>query len=463
MDLKKLLALINSKTDKKKGLVERSQLSTDIEEVRSIGTEVEDLEAEITELRSIYDALAGTTPGITDESWQQGETRAQQSGPGGGFNPIASYSNPTDLTTRSSEEDSFGSVEYRNAFKDYIVKGTPIPDKFNVTEERADALSTVGDIGAVIPTTIMNKVIEDITVEGKILNRITQTSYQGGISIPISEVNPEATWLSDEETVSDEQKAKMEAKLTFGYHVLEAKIAIGLLSATVSLSIFETTVVKQLKKAMIRAIETAIVKGSGSGQPLGFTKVELPNEKVISMNATNIGTVSKWAEVEGAIPEAVEDSVIYIMAKPTWEKYLNGMVDTLGQRIGLGKINERGQKILNGREVLTLDKLPSLDSASEGDIFGAVIDLSQYLLNSNLAMYYKKYYNEDKNKWIHKALMIADGKMAMGKDSTNKLVGADGLLFLKKGTALSRTQLKALDKARMEAEQLAKEEAENNK
>ena len=39
-------------------------------------------------------------------------------------------------------------------------------------------------------------------------------------------------------------------------------------------------------------------------------------------------------------------------------------------------------------------------------------------------MYYKKYFDEDKNKWIHKCLMIEDGKMAIGKNSSNKLDGS---------------------------------------
>ena len=51
-------------------------------------------------------------------------------------------------------------------------------------------------------------------------------------------------------------------------------------------------------------------------------------------------------------------------------------------------------------------------------------------------MYYKKYFNEDTNKWVHKSLMIVDGKMAIGEIGTNqrskKLVGAKGLLYLKK-------------------------------
>lgn len=436
MDLKKLLKLINAKADKKAQLVSRSQASESLEEVRSLESDINEISNEIEELRSMFTALGGDiTRG--DEQWQSTnqEARSTVQTPQGGFNPMASFTvtNPVEARN-SSEEDTFGSLEYRQAFKNYVVNGTPIPAQFN-SEERADALTMVGDVAAVIPTTIMNKVIEDITVEGKILNRITQTSYAGGVSIPISEINPQATWLADESTPSDEQKAEMEAKIQFGYHVLEAKVAIGLLSSTVALPVFENLIVKQLKKAMIKALETAIIKGTGIGQPLGFLNVEIPTNQVIEFTQDDIGTVSKWAEVEGAIPEAVEDEVIYIMSKPTWEKYLNGMVDKNGQKIGLGKINEKGQKILNGREVLTVDNIASYDVAATGDIFGAVINLSQYMLNSNLNMYYKKYFNEDKNKWIHKTLMIADGKMAVGKDSKSKLVGAQGLIFLKKKVA----------------------------
>ncbi|MBI5993959.1 phage major capsid protein [Clostridium perfringens] len=431
MKLEKLLQLINSKTDRRTQLAQRAQTTESMEEFRGLESEIATLDEEITELRSLYDSLSGAT----NEDWQQNDAgqRSATNGVVGGFNPIATYSTGAANENRG-EEDMFSSLEYRQAFRNYVVNGTPIPEKFK-HEQRADQLTTVGDIGAVIPTTILNQVIEDMTVEGKILSRVTQTSYQGGISIPISEVMPEATWLADENTVSDEQKAKMDAKITFGYHVLEAKVAIGLLTATVSLPVFEATVVKQLKKAMIKAIESAIVKGDGSGKPLGFINVEgLPEENVIKFTNADIETVSKWAEVEAAIPEEVEDEVIYVMAKPTWEKHLNGMVDKNGQKIGLGKINEKGQKILNGREVLTVDKFPSFLKAENEAVFGAVINLSQYLLNSNLSMYYKKYWNEDKNKWIHKSLMIVDGKMAMGKDSTHKMVGAQGLILLKKAT-----------------------------
>ena len=418
----KLEAMLQKKQGRKDELMERSKTSEDVVELRGINSEIETLNGEISEIRGMIDAL----PTLTGNE-NQPEGRS--------FNPIATYSIGSSSTKRNQEEDIYSTIEYRKAFMEYVTKGTPIPDEFRSQndETRANEMTVVGDVAAVIPTNLLNKAIEDMTVEGKILARVTQTSLKGGVEIPISEINPTATWLNSESLTSDEQKAKMEAKLTFGYHVLEAKVALGLLTATVSLPIFETTIVKHLKKAMLRAIEESIVEGTGSGQPLGFTKLaNLPADQVVKFTADNIGTVSQWAEVEATIPEAHEDSVIYVMSKKTWEKYLNGMTDTTGQKIGLGRINEKGQKILNGREVMTTDRLPGFDKCADDGIFGVVIDLSQYMLNSNLAMYYKKYFNEDTNKWIHKALMIVDGKLAVGNDSKGKLVGAEGIIYLKK-------------------------------
>jgi len=401
------------------------------------GATLDNLELELRRVNTEISTLEGLIAGSSDEGNQDPASRSVEPDgiQGSQLNPIATFRTASQ-NQNDSEGDVYSSMEYRMAFRNYVVSGTPIPDKFINTEERADALTVVGDVAAVIPTTILNRVIEDLTVEGKLINRITQTSLQGGVQIPISEVLPTATWLESEAVVSDEQKAKMEAKLSFGYHVLEAKVAIGLLTATVSLSIFESTVVKQLKKAMIRAIETAVVVGTGSGQPLGFTKYTLPAAQKISFTAAQIDTVEGWARAEAAIPEAYEDSEIYVMNKQTWEMYLNGMTDSTGQKIGLGRINEKGKKILNGREVLTLDILPGYDNAADGDVFGCLVNLEEYLLNSNMNMYYKKYYNEDKNKWIHKALMIADGKMAIGTASDGTtLVGAKGLIYFTKATA----------------------------
>lgn len=423
--------LLQQAKEKRAALYESIKTAATMEEMDKIELDIRKADIEI---KSLEEQIARRDDGGEDPAARDGGNSGnpeQRS-----FNPLGTYGRG--VSSRGAEgedEDMYGSLEYRQAFRNYIVSGTPIPEKFR-SEERSAELTVVSDVAAVIPTTIMNKVIEDLTVEGKIINKITQTQYQGGVAIPISEIMPEATWLADESTPSTEKKAKMEAKLTFGYHILEARVAVGLLTATVSLPVFEQTIVKQIKKAMIRAIEKAVVSGTGSGQPLGLTKVaDLPVENIITFTTKEIDTVKGWARTEAAVDEAYDnENLVYMMNKQTWEMHLNSMTDTTGQKIGLGKIDEKGRKILNGREVLTTDQFKGYDNATNEEIFGALVNLEQYLLNSNLSMYYKKYYDEDKNKWVHKCLMIVDGKMAIGKDSKDKVVGAGGLIYLKKAT-----------------------------
>lgn len=427
MNLEQLL----QKAKEKRGVIyEKSKIAKTLEEMRALELEMSQVDMEI---KNLEEQIAERDAGIEDDpaARDEGEGPEQRN-----FNPLGTYGNKVNTRSEEGEEDMYGSLEYRQAFRNYIVNGTPIPEKFK-NEKRSAELTVVGDVAAVIPTTIMNKVIEDLTVEGKIINKVSQTHYQGGVSVPISEGGLEPTWLTDEETPSDEKSVKMKASLTFNYHVLEVKVAVSLLASTVALPVFEQNIIKQLKRAMIRALEKAIISGTGIGQPLGITKIaDLPEKNIVTFNATEVKTVPGWARAEAAIDEAYDnDALVYLMSKQTWEMYLNSMVDSNGQKIGLGRLDEKGRKILNGREVITTDQFRGYDNAAEDEVFGALVNLEQYLLNTNLAMYYKKYFDEDKNKWIHKCLMIADGKMAIGKDSSNNLVGAGGLIYLKKKSA----------------------------
>ena len=419
MDLEKLL---KEAKEQRKALFESIRKATTTEELDKIELDLRKQDAIIKDLELK----------IEEENNDPAARSFEGEGSQKEFKPISTYKRSTNSEENEENNDIYSSMEYRQAFRNYVVNGTPIPQEF--IQKRADSLTVVGDVGAVIPTTIMNRVIEDLTVEGKIISRVTQTQFQGGLEIPISEVNPTATWLASESVDSDEQKAKMEAKISFTYHILEAKVAVGIISANVSLEIFENTIVKNLKKAMIKAIEKAIVSGTGSGQPLGFTKYELPTSQVVTLTTTEAGTVKGWAKPEAAIDEAYdEEPMVYMMNKTTWDSYINSMVDSTGQKIGLGRIDEKGRKILNGREVFTTSEIKGIDAASEGDIIGVLVNLEDYILNSNLSMYYKKYFDEDTNKWKHKALTIADGQMAIGKDSNSNLVGAGALVYIKKG------------------------------
>ena len=66
--------------------------------------------------------------------------------------------------TEAEAEDRYGTVKYRKAFMDYVVRGTQIP-----AEYRADAVSKTTDVGAVIPTTVLNQIVQKLESTGMIL------------------------------------------------------------------------------------------------------------------------------------------------------------------------------------------------------------------------------------------------------------------------------------------------------
>lgn len=285
-------------------------------------------------------------------------------------------------------------LEYRQAFKDYVLKGV---------EMRADVVTKTTDIGAVIPTSIMNKVYEKIETLGKVYAKITKTAFKGGLAVPTSSLKPTATWVA-EGTGSEKQK-KTFGSVTFAYYKLQCKVAVTLEADTVSLEIFEDTLAKNIAEAMVKAIELAVFQGTGSGQPKGVC---------VEVTATQINAVDyvTLVGIEGNVPEAYDSSAEYYMTKSDFYTKIIGMVDNAKQpiaRVNVG-IDGKPAPALFGRNV---NFVPS--EYLNGNLL-VVGDLSDYILNSNLQITMKKYVDEDTDDTIHKATMLADGKLA-SKDS----------------------------------------------
>lgn len=422
MTLAQLIAKRNSllgDIDNAKTEEELNKINLDLRKVDMQIKEEKRRLAEEAESSKPEEPESARTAAVTEEPLAQPEQR--------GFNPDQVVARASTVNQGENDEDVFSSIGYRKAFMDYVLRGTPIPQQYVQarTEQRADQMTVVSDVAALIPTNLMNRIIEEAQSYGMILPRVTQTSFKGGVEIPVADIFPTATWIT-EDTPSSSQKATATAKVTFSYYMLECRVSLGLLTETVSLPIFENTIVNNTKIAMVKALETAIVKGTGTGQPKGFTVETLGADQVVTLKPSEVGTVSGWAKVEAAMPLAYENGSYYIMHKSTWEQYINGAVDTTGQKLGFANIQGKLTRVLNGREVILTEYLPSFDKATTGDIFCALINLSQYLLNSNLSMTYKRYFDEDKNKFVHKSLMIADGKIA----------DKHGIVFVKKGAAV---------------------------
>lgn len=393
----RLLKLFNAKNEERNKLINAAKTTENIEELRSCNDKIEKLNEEMGELRAAIDEI------------EKSEERGSHFVTGGeGF-----LDNPTNLISISSTMMSsqrgveMADYEERQAFMDYVLRG-------KIPEERKDAVSTISDAGATVPVTVVNRIVEKLRTYGNIFSRVTITNIKGGVEIPTKSAKPTAQWVT-EGKVAETQKNAVDGKITFSYHKLQIRIAVTLEADTVSLSIFEDNIVDSCYEAMIVAIEDAIVNGSGSGQPLGITKDPKVTSQKVDVKPSELVKYDKWSKIFAKIPLAKRQGTVLIVNSETYEGDLMGMVDKNGQpvaRVNIG-LNGEDKPIFKGKEVVMVESsLPSFDSCEPNNVFGIIVNLKDYMLNTNLQIALKRYFDENTDQWITKSTMIADGKLA---------------------------------------------------
>lgn len=309
--------------------------------------------------------------------------------------------------TAADPVDIHDSIEYRKAFMNYVANKVPIPQKFL----DADANTTTPDVGTVIPTTIMQRIVEKMESTGMILPLVTHTAYQGGLSVPISTVKPVATWVA-EGAGSDKQK-KTTGNITFSYYKLRCAISMSLEVSAVTLPFFETTFANNVSEAMVKAQEQAIISGSGSGQPKGIL-----TETVVAGQNADIAAADKIAyntlvDAEAALPLAYESGAVWFMTKKTFMAFI-GMVDSAKQpiaRVNYG-INGAPERTLLGRRVILNDYMSSYaDTVTSDTVVAFLFRPEDYILNTNYAVTIKRYEDNETEDQVMKAIMLVDGKV----------------------------------------------------
>jgi len=304
------------------------------------------------------------------------------------------------------EQDKYGSMAYRKAFMQYVCRGVAIP-----AEYRADAVSTTTDVGAAIPTTVLNQIVEKLESTGMILALVTRTAYKGGVSIPVSTVKPTATWVN-EGAGSDKQKKNIakDGMITFAYHKLRCAVAVSLEVDTMAISAFETLLINNIVEAMTKALEQSIIDGNGAGKPKGILAEEVAAGQEIESAAP---AYADLIAAEGALPQAYENGAVWCMSKKTFMQYY-GLTDNNGQPIGRVNYGIAGkpERTLLGRPVVCCDYVTSFAaSVADGTKFAFLFNFKDYVLNTNYAMGVKKYEDNNTDDMVTKGIMLADGKV----------------------------------------------------
>lgn len=316
--------------------------------------------------------------------------------------------NDTEGTTSDWQDSADYDIGDEVTFK---LEGTVGQKYADYKEYRADAVSKSTDVGAVIPTTVLNQIVEKLESTGMILALVTRTAYKGGVSIPVSTVKPTATWVN-EGAGSDKQKKNIakDGMITFAYHKLRCAVAVSLEVDTMAISAFETLLINNIVEAMTKALEQAIIDGNGTGKPKGILAETPADGQTIESAAPSYSDLIK---AEGALPMAYENGAVWCMSKKTFMEYV-GMTDKNGQPIAKVNYGTSGkpERTLLGRTVVPCDYVASYSAALTKDtIFAFLFNFKDYVLNTNYSMGVKKYEDNDTDDQITKGIMLVDGKV----------------------------------------------------
>lgn len=405
--LEKRLARLKAK---KTSLQERALASQDVAEVRSINDEIEDINAEIDECQDELDAIAE-------------EERSAEPVPAGTQVPataelrgVASFAQNLE---KRDDSDPYATLEYREAFKAFVQRGTPISEELTKRAGGDPGVTVAEDLGLIIPTTIMNEFLKEVSkVYGQVYGKVRKLNIKGGVKFPISKLKAKFSWIT-ETTVSDKQKAgEIKEFIEFSYNIGEIRVASTLLAQVVSLALFEQEIVRIMLEAYVETMDKVIINGTGEGQPLGITK-DPRVTNVVEFTAAEFADWKAWRKnLFAKIPLSKRGKGEFLFTAATVEANLLTMNDGNNRPIfkeatslSVGESATSGS--FYGRSVTLVepDVIADFDTAASGDIVGIYWVPTDYAINTQLQFGMKRYFDEDTNEWINKGLTIVDGKM----------------------------------------------------
>ena len=305
-------------------------------------------------------------------------------------------------------------MEYRSAFKAYVQNGTKLP-----AEIRGQVISTE-ETGAAIPLTIMNEVINTVRKRyGNLYNKVRKMNVKGGVDFPIGALQASFKWIN-ESTVSPRQKTDKLGKVSFSYYTAEIRIAQSFLASIVTIDDFETKIAEVIAVAYLQAMDDGIVNGTGDGQMTGILN-DARVTNVVELTAADINSWKAWrTKFFSKLPLGYRSGE-FIFPLSTVETYLETMSDAndnpvFRQATGLevndgDAVNPNGRFF--GREISLVEPeiLPDFDTAEAGDVIGIFWQPQEYAINENFGFTMRRYFDEETNEWVDKALVVVDGKV----------------------------------------------------
>lgn len=270
------------------------------------------------------------------------------------------------LPAKKTEKEEKVQAEER-AFTNYI-RG--------VVEERADVNLTVGANGAVIPSSIANKIIQKVFDISPIYQLATRYNIGGTLSIPYYDESAGTIEMA----YADEFVELESTSGKFNSIQLKGFLAGALSKVSKSLinnSQFDIVnfVINKMAESIAKWIENELLNGT-TNKISGLSTV---SQTVTAAAATAI-TTDELIDLQEEVPDAFQGSSIWIMNRST-RKDIRKLKDADGNYLLNKDISAKWGYTLLGKDVYTSDNMAVMESGKTaifyGDMSGLAVKLSE--------------------------------------------------------------------------------------
>ena len=268
---------------------------------------------------------------------------------------------PTKKTEQQEQKTEELSVEER-AFVDYL--------RGNATEERAENL-TFTDNGAVIPNSIMNKIIEKVVDICPVYQMADRYNVGGNISIPYYDEETSSITMAyaDEFTELTSSSGSFKSIDLSGFLAGALTLVSKKLMNNSNFNVLQK-VIEYMGKAIAKFVEHECLIGTAD-KAAGMTGVK----QVIIAEAANAITADELIDVQEEVPDTYQGDCIWIMNKST-RKAIWKLKDSDGNYLLNRDVSAKWGYTLLGKDVYCSDNMDKMEAGKEVIVYGDMSGLA---------------------------------------------------------------------------------------
>lgn len=219
------------------------------------------------------------------------------------------------------------------------------------------------DAGAVIPTQTLNLIVEKLEQTSVIYNRITSMNIPSNVNIPVENAKNDASWLPMSTASTDSEDSFSTVSLTA--HKLIKTVEIDADVMAMSIDAFEGFIAMALAKKMAKAVENAILNGTGTNQPTGLFKA---GEITQTADYTAAGmTYDDLLAIMAELPTPYHPNAVFVTNRDVFFKQIHGIKDDEGRPVVKQEQESGATYTIFGYQVIINDYVPE-DTLLFGDL-----------------------------------------------------------------------------------------------